>query len=81
MGGTVALHFMMYNEPYGGAAYWRETQNVRPDAEGGYTVLLGLRWEDCQRISLPPVECSGSGCRSQDNRNNHACCWWNCPRR
>jgi hypothetical protein len=41
MGGTVALHFMMYNEPYGGAAYWQETQNVRPDAEGGYTVLLG----------------------------------------
>jgi len=32
---------MMYNEPYGGAAYWQGTQNVRPDAEGGYTVLLG----------------------------------------
>jgi len=41
MGGTVALHFMMYNEPYGGSAYWQETQNVRLDAEGGYTVLLG----------------------------------------
>jgi hypothetical protein len=41
VGGTVALHFMMYDEPYGGSAYWRETQNVHPDAEGGYTVLLG----------------------------------------
>jgi hypothetical protein len=41
MGGTGALHFMMYNEPYGGAAYWQETQNVRPDARGRYTVLLG----------------------------------------
>jgi len=41
MGGTVALHFMMYDEPYGGSAYWQETQNVRLDAEGGYTVLLG----------------------------------------
>jgi hypothetical protein len=41
MGGTVALHFMMYNQPYGGSAYWQETQNVHPDAEGGYTVLLG----------------------------------------
>jgi hypothetical protein len=41
MGGTVALHFVMYDEPYGGSAYWQETQNVRLDAEGGYTVLLG----------------------------------------
>jgi hypothetical protein len=40
-GGTVALHFVMYSQPYGGSAYWQETQNVRPDAEGGYTVLLG----------------------------------------
>jgi hypothetical protein len=31
----------MYNEPYGGEAYWEETQNVRPDAQGRYTVLLG----------------------------------------
>lgn len=31
----------MYNQPYGGSAYWQETQNVHPDAEGGYTVLLG----------------------------------------
>jgi hypothetical protein len=41
VGGTIALHFRMYNEPYGGSAYWQETQNVHPDAEGGYTVLLG----------------------------------------
>ena len=41
IGGTVALHFMMYNQPYGGSAYWQETQNVHPDADGGYTVLLG----------------------------------------
>jgi len=32
---------MMYNQPYGGSAYWQETQNVHPDADGGYTVLLG----------------------------------------
>jgi hypothetical protein len=31
----------MYSEPYGGSEYWQETQNVHPDAEGGYTVLLG----------------------------------------
>jgi hypothetical protein len=40
-GGTVALHFKMYNQPYGGSPYWQETQSVHPDAEGGYTVLLG----------------------------------------
>jgi hypothetical protein len=31
----------MYGEPYGGKEYWQETQNVRPDALGRYTVLLG----------------------------------------
>ena len=40
-GGMVALRFKMYNEPYGGEPYWRETQNVRPDTQGRYTVLLG----------------------------------------
>jgi hypothetical protein len=39
--GTVPLQFMMYEGPSGGAAYWQETQNVRPDADGHYTVLLG----------------------------------------
>ena len=39
--GTVPLQFMLYKGPFGGAAYWQETQNVRPDAHGLYTVLLG----------------------------------------
>jgi hypothetical protein len=39
--GSAALHFAIYNQPYGGAAYWQETQNVHPDAQGHYTVLLG----------------------------------------
>ena len=39
--GTVPLQFLMYEQTYGGAAYWQETQNVRPDAYGRYTVLLG----------------------------------------
>jgi len=79
VGGTVALHFAMYNEPYGGSAHWQETQNVHPDAEGGYTVLLG----ETTMGGLPadlvaPVESTGWGFRFQDNRNNHACCWWKC---
>ena len=39
--GMVALHFKMYDEPYGGAAYWQETQNAPTDAQGRYTILLG----------------------------------------
>lgn len=38
---AVVLRFAIYNEPDGGEAYWQETQNVRPDAQGRYTVLLG----------------------------------------
>ena len=41
VGGTVDLDFMMYSEPHGGVPYWQETQNVRPDAHGRYTVNLG----------------------------------------
>jgi hypothetical protein len=40
-GGMVSVRFMMYDEPYGGEEYWQETQNVRPDALGRYSVLLG----------------------------------------
>ncbi len=38
---TVALRFTIYDEPNGGQACWQETQNVLPDAQGHYTVLLG----------------------------------------
>jgi len=39
--GAVNVHFTMYDQPDGGQAYWEETQSVRPDAQGRYTVLLG----------------------------------------
>jgi hypothetical protein len=39
--GGVSVRFTIYDQPDGGEAYWRETQNVRPDARGRYTVLLG----------------------------------------
>jgi trimeric autotransporter adhesin len=39
--GTVALHFTIYNESYGGKPYWQETVNVDVNAQGRYTVLLG----------------------------------------
>jgi hypothetical protein len=39
--GGVSVRFTMYDQPDGGEPYWQETQNVRPDARGRYTVLLG----------------------------------------
>ena len=33
--------FSLYAAQQGGAALWMETQNVQPDANGQYTVMLG----------------------------------------
>jgi hypothetical protein len=41
--GAVDLSFMMYDEPRGGTANWQEAQNVQPDAQGRYIVLLGAK--------------------------------------
>jgi hypothetical protein len=39
--GVVGITFALYSEPSGGAPLWLETQNVQPDKNGHYTVLLG----------------------------------------
>jgi hypothetical protein len=39
--GPVGVTFALYAEQTGGASLWLETQNVRPDENGYYTVLLG----------------------------------------
>jgi len=41
MAGPVGVTFALYSQQTGGAALWIETQNVKPDANGVYTVLLG----------------------------------------
>lgn len=41
MAGPVGVTFALYAEQAGGAALWLETQNVHPDTDGNYTVLLG----------------------------------------
>jgi len=41
MAGPVGVTFALYSQQTGGAALWIETQNVKPDANGGYSVLLG----------------------------------------
>ena len=39
--GAVGIAFALYSEPTGGAPLWLETQNVTPDGNGRYMVLLG----------------------------------------
>ena len=39
--GTVGVTFSLYKESQGGAALWIETQNVTPDKNGHYSVMLG----------------------------------------
>jgi hypothetical protein len=41
MAGPVGVTFALHAQQTGGAALWLETQNVKPDANGVYTVLLG----------------------------------------
>lgn len=39
--GIVGITFSLYKDPQGGTPLWIETQNVKPDSSGHYTVLLG----------------------------------------
>ncbi len=41
MAGPVGVTFALYSQQSGGAALWMETQNVKPDGNGNYVVLLG----------------------------------------
>jgi endosialidase-like protein len=41
MAGPVGVTFALHAQQTGGAALWLETQNVKPDANGVYSVLLG----------------------------------------
>src|SRR5215469_13067962 len=39
--GIVGVTFYLYKDSQGGAPLWMETQNVRPDNMGHYSVMLG----------------------------------------
>jgi len=41
LGGTQGVTFLLYKEETGGAPLWMETQNVQPDKNGHYSVMLG----------------------------------------
>jgi hypothetical protein len=44
--GMTGVTFALYSEQTEGASLWMETQNVKPDANGNYTVLLGAASKD-----------------------------------
>src|ERR1017187_10042723 len=39
--GMVGITFLLYKESQGGVPLWMETQNVQPDKNGHYSVMLG----------------------------------------
>ena len=41
LSGTVGVTFLLYANEQGGAPLWMETQNITPDKNGHYTVVLG----------------------------------------
>jgi len=50
--GTVGLTFALYADQHGGAPLWQETQNVTPNPQGHYTVLLGSTKSEGMSIDL-----------------------------
>jgi trimeric autotransporter adhesin len=54
--GPVGVTFALYAEQTGGASLWLETQSVRPDETGYYTVLLGA-----ETSSGVPIELFATG--------------------
>src|SRR5579859_440593 len=41
LAGVVGVTFALYEDEHGGAPLWIETQNVTPDRNGHYVVMLG----------------------------------------
>jgi trimeric autotransporter adhesin len=52
MSGVLGMTFALYKDEQGGAPLWVETQNVRADTAGHYTVLLGSASADGIPLSL-----------------------------
>jgi hypothetical protein len=46
LGHATSVAFAIYADEQGGSPIWSETQNVKPDAQGRYSVLLGATSED-----------------------------------
>jgi len=49
---TVGVTFALYKDPEGGSPLWLETQNLTPDEQGHYSVLLGATREEGLPLEL-----------------------------
>jgi len=49
---TVGVTFALYKDPEGGSPLWLETQNLTPDEQGHYSVLLGATRNDGLPLEL-----------------------------
>jgi hypothetical protein len=65
--GVVGATFSVYREQYDGTPLWSEIQNVQPDKDGNYSILLGSTRTDGMPLDLfataEPL-LAGSGGRS-----------------
>jgi len=59
LSGIVGVSFSLYAEKVGGTPLWMETQNVRPDKQGLYSVMLG----SATAQGLPAEIFAGGGAR------------------
>jgi trimeric autotransporter adhesin len=50
--GILGVTFALYKDELGGSPLWLETQNVQPDANGHYTVMLGATKPDGLPLDL-----------------------------
>jgi hypothetical protein len=78
--GKVGVTFALYKEQSGGAPLWLETQNVTPDAQGRYSVLLGS-----EHAAGVPLELFASGeprwlgVQAEGQAEECGFCWLACP--
>ena len=77
--GPVSVTFAFYAEQTGGASLWLETQDVRPDKNGYYTVLIGSETSTGVSMELfASGEARWLGIRLKDSPSRHASCWSAC---
>lgn len=75
--GTLGVTFAFYSEREGGAPLWLETQNIQPDPQGRYTVLLGALQAEGLPLELfaSGARLAGWASRCRAKPNSRVSCW------
>ena len=80
LAGPVGVTFALYAQQTGGASLWLETQNVNPDANGKYTILLGANSAHGVPVELfASAEARWLGFRWASSRKKKESCSSVCP--